>query len=274
MRSLRFTQNIALSLAVYLTADLSWSQSVTETVLRESPKLSMSLGLIYDSNLQQASASSNQQGIMTRLNPRYKLNDTYTSIGSLGLSQRFTQENRTDLTNMALSVSRQPLALGRTADLRPTVSLILPTNQVQRDIDTLQAALRTTVSVFARTNTPFILETGATLQLNSHQFSISRENGPNLQTRATPYLSLGWTFADKVQVLATQAYDSAWTYRGKQRTNFDFDQSVTYIGGRRWSMTVGHNNSGNLLTADGQHSNVALFDRRSSTVYLSGILNY
>lgn len=272
---MRNTLCIAVFSAIHLLVSSAFAQqSITEKILREAPRLSWSASLTADSNLQNTSTYENDRGALMRLSPRYRINDQFTAIGSLGISQRFTQENRTDMTNTLLSISRNPVRIGTVGDLRATGSLILPTNEIQREKESLRGALRLGTNFFVRTNTSFILETGASATLNNHQYSVSAFNQPNIRWRATPYINTGWAPNDKWQLLMYGAYDAARTYRGTYRGFFTLDESITYIPSREWSVTLGHTNAGSITTMDGQNSNVAFFDSRTSVFYLNGTFNF
>lgn len=270
---------LALCFVVFATAQLLVprafaQQSITEKILRESPRLSWSVGLTADTNLQDTTTYENDRGALMRVSPRYRINEQFTAIASLGVSQRFTQENRTDLTNTTLSLSRNPVRIGSIGDLRTTGSLILPSNEIQRERESLRGSLRLGTNFFVRTNTSFILESGASVTLNNHQFSVSAFNMPNIQWRASPYINTGWAPNDKWQLLVYGAYDAAWTYRNTYRGFFTLDESITYIPSREWSVTAGHTNAGSITTLDGQSSNVAFFDSRTSVFYLNGTFNF
>lgn len=271
MKTVKLTLS-ALALLLF-SATEAFALTVAEKMLRESPRLSWNMGLTYDANLQSEETYEAQRGLLGRLSPRYRLSDAYTLIGSVGISQRLTQENRSEMTNTTLSVSRNPIRLG-IGDLRMTGSLILPTNLRQRKNESFRAAARLGANYFIRTNTPLILEAGASATLNNHRYNISAYDQANIQRRATPYITVGWGLGDHWQVTAYNAYDATWTYRDTYRGFFTLDQSITYIPNRKMSFTVGHNNAGSVVTLDGRDSNVAFFNTRTSTVYFNGTFNY
>lgn len=229
--------------------------------------------MTYDSNFQSADTYQNSQGMLFRVTPRYRLTDKLTVIASAGVTQRFTQEDRSDLANTTIALSRTPFRVGP-GDMRVTSSVVLPTNQIQRDKESLQGAGRLGINYFIRTNTNFIWEMGGFATLNSHRYSVSAYDQANIQWRVSPYANIGWTFKDKWQPMLYVAYDRAWTYRNTPREFFTLDESLTYIGGRVWSATIGHTNAGSIVSKDGQSSNVAFFDSRTSVVYINGTFNY
>ncbi len=257
-----------------LTKSAIAQQSITEKILRESPRLSWSMSLTADTNAQAEDTYENQRGALFRASPRYRINDQFTAIASLGVTQRFTQESRSDLTNATLSISRNPIRVGTLGDLRTTGSLILPANEIQRERESLRGALRLATNFFVRTNTSFIFENGVSATMNNHQYSISAFNTPNIHWRLTPYINAGWGPNDRWQFFVYGAYDSTWTYRDTYRGFFTLDESITYIAGRQWSFTVGHTNAGSITTLDGRNSNVAFYDSRSSVFYVNGTYNF
>lgn len=268
---LRIAAAAAFSL---LTNSAFAQQSISEKILRESPRLSWSASFTADSNLQDTDTYENERGALMRVSPRYRINESFTAIASLGVTQRFTQENRTDMTNATISLSRNPMRIGTLGDLRATGTLILPTNEIQRDKESLRGALRLGTNFFVRTNTSFILETGISATMNNHQYSVSAFDTPNIQWRTSPYINMGWGPNDKWQFFLYSGYDSTWTYRNTYRGFFTLDESITYIPSREWSFTAGHTNAGSITTLDGRNSNIAFYDTRTSVFYLNGTFNF
>jgi len=249
------------------------AQTLSEKLLRESPDLSFNIGLAYEGNTQKTSSYDNQQLGSITVSPRYKVSENYTAIGRVGFTQSYTQDNRSDMTNTSLGFTRKPIPIGTIADLRPTLSLILPTNSQQRYRDSLLGGAQFTASAFFRTHTRWILGLGTRFRQNFHEFTISSVQGANIETLMQPFLTVGISVG-KFQFATQSSYTLARTYRGTVRQFFSGDQSITYIPSRELSFSLGHNNQGSLLTQDGQSSNVDLFDRRRSIFYFSAVLNY
>jgi len=269
--------NIARELiltAVILASQTVHAQTITEKIQREAPRLSATMGVTYDSNLQESETYEHAAGVLVRGIARYRLNDDYLLSASTGLTQRMTQENRTDMINTTITLAHTPFAIGTLGDMRPLVSLVLPTNGIQRDKESLRGALRAGAAFYVKTNSNFIMETGASVTLNNHQYSRSAFDVANIQWRGSPYIIVGWSFGDHWQVTAYNGLEATRTYNGTDREFFELDQSITYIANRKWNVTLGHNNAGSVTTLDGRGSNVAFFDSRTSTVYLNGNFNF
>jgi len=218
-------------------------QTLQEKLLRQSPKLSFNASVNYEGNFQDVETYQNFQSTSFLFSPRYRVSKDYTLIGRVGFSQGLTHETRSDLTNTTVAITRTPLKLGSFADVRPTFSLVLPTNGQQRNKDSLRGSLRFTANAFYKTLKNLILTTGVTTQLNNHEFTISAERGANIQA-------------------------------GYRRHRFLLDQSISYIRSAKLSFSVGHTNSGSVLTQDGLSSNVQLFDSRWSVFYLGALYNF
>lgn len=248
-------------------------QTLQEKLLRQSPKLSFNASFNYQGNFQKTTTYQNVQNTSFIFSPRYRITDTYTLVGSLGFAQGLTQENRSDLTNTRIALTRRPISVAGVADVRPTLSLILPTNQEQRERDSLRGALRLTANAFYKTIKNAILTTGLTAQLNNHRFTISARQGANVQTLLQPFVVIGYVLGP-FQLSTYSAHSTAFTYRGGRRHRFLLDQSVSYIRSANLSFSLGHTNGGSVLTQDGLGSNVRLWDSRSSTFYLGALYNF
>lgn len=272
--TLKGGESLLTLLILTLFSHRSDAQSITEKIIRQSPRLSWSAGLTYDTNFQSPTTYENQQGMLTRITPRYRINDKLTLLASAGATQRFTQENRSDLTNASISLSRNPFAIGNVGDLRVTTTIVAPTNEISRDKESLLTSYRLGANFFVRTNTNFIWEMGGFATVNNHRYSVSAFNQPNIQYRLTPYGNIGWTFKERWQLMFYTDYTRAYTYRGNERGFFTLDESLTYIGGRRWSATIGVSNGGSVVAKDGQSSNIAFFNTRTTTTYINGTFNY
>ncbi len=151
--------------------------------------------------------------------------------------------------------------------------MVFATNSEDRYRDSMRGALQLSAGGFYRTHTNFILGGGLSFRQNNHEFTISARGGANIERVATASLNLGYTLG-KFQFFTQNSYSLAQTYRGTDRNNFGFDQSITYIPNREYNFTIGHSNQGSVLSRDGQSSNVDLFDTRSSVIYLSALYNF
>ncbi len=249
------------------------AQTLSETLLRESPKLSINLGYNYETNLQKSTTYQNSQSSAFQISPRYRLTDEYTLIAQTGFSQSLSRERRSDMINSSVGVTRNPISILDVADLRPTLSLTLPTNSMQRQDDSLRGAATLTGIAYFRTFSRWIFAVGSQARINNHQFSISAINGANLQTQVAAFGTVGYTLG-KFQLVARGSQRTAWSYRGKRYGFFGLDQSITYIPNRKMAFSIGHSNQGNILARDGLRSNVALFNSRTSVVYLGALYNY
>lgn len=251
---------------------------MTEKILREAPRLSWTLTGSYNSNLQERDSYQNMQSSVFFVSPRYRLNDKFMIIGSTGLQQAMADsnlnfQNRTDFTNTSIGISRNPFPVGKYGDMRLTTALVLPSNQFNRENQTFNGALRGTVNYFVRTNSNFVWDVDMSALVNNHTYSIDFRGNGNVQYSVTPFQDIGFVFAKHWQFIAYQAYTSAWDYRGERRGFFTFDESLTYAKSRRWNASLGVTNAGSILKPDGQNSNVALFDTRTTTLYVQGSVN-
>lgn len=256
-----------------LLFESTFAQTLSEKLLRQAPPLSINMSMDYESNLQNFDAYDSRQASSFRVSPRYRLNDTYTIVGTTGFTQAFNQENKSDMLNSSIGITRSPINIAKLIDVRPTLSVIMPTNSVQRDKDSLNGAAQLTLSSFVRTRSPLILGLGSQFRLNTHKFTVSAISGPNIQSIVTPFATLGYVLG-KFQLVARGSYSAAQTYRGKNKNFFSLDESVSYILNPKTSFYVGHTNRGSTLSGDGQTSNVELFNTRSSIVYLGALYNY
>lgn len=268
------TKYVALFLGLLFMGSNAQAQTLQEKILLESPRFSFNANFDYSTNLQDTDTFQNRRNSVIGLSPRYRLNDTWTLLGRAGFAQSFTQENRSDLLNTSLSITRRPYKLGRYANLRPTYTLILPTNEVQRNDDSLNGALQVSGNAFINTNTNFILAFGASGRLNTHDFSISAISGANIERVISAWNTLGWQITPKWQIIGQSVYRVATTYRGSNRNQFVLAQSITYIPSRKYSISVGHDNRGSVFQKDGSGSNVNLFESTTSVFFVSALLNF
>ena len=266
-------KHLILTVLVLLISQMGYAQTLTEKLLRQSPKLSYNISLDYESNLQKSDTYQNAQSTSVRISPRYRINDTYTLLGFAGFTQSLTQENRSDLNNTVIAISRKPTPIAGIMDVRPTLSVTLATNELQRNKDSLRGAIQLSTSGFFRTNSSLIAGLGARFRLNNHRYSVSAIRGANIKTMITPSAIVGWSFG-KFQLVTSNAYSYGTTYRGTRRGNFSLDQSLTYIPTAKMNFSIGHNNRGSVLSRDGRSSNVDVFNSKTSVFYVSALYNY
>lgn len=105
-----------------------------------------------------------------------------------------------------------------------------------------------------------------------YQYTTSLSGKSNYHYSLGNRLVIAYAINNKWSLTLDNIYSRATTHGGRSVDTFAFDQSITYAYAKNIDLSLGHNNSGNALAANGLDSAVELTDRRSATVYSA--LNY
>ncbi len=100
-----------------------------------------------------------------------------------------------------------------------------------------------------------------------HQYTTSRTGASNNEYSFIQQSSLLMQMNSHLSLSLFGSYTRHWTYERNTKDAFLFDQSLTWSINSNFSLTLGHNNQGNALAANGVDSGVDIYDINSSTIY-------
>lgn len=211
--------------------------------------------------------------------PTLRVSDVHRLTLGMGVVHDFRAfEDATALTNGRLGLWRTPYTLAQGVTLMPRISARLPFNDrsLRSDslVTSLQADARLGIDLSDRTGLPLSVLGTLSFARNLHTFSTSTSGASNSAWEMSEGLTLDLALGAKVSVFGSATFSHTWSYEGSPRSQFEFGEGVQVEVSQGVWVVVGHTNSGNTLRANGQDSNIALFDPNASSVYGSMSFSY
>jgi len=209
-----------------------------------------------------------------------------TAIGKLSLRLAFA-EDLNDSENTAngfadtiASYSLPPIKWVQpnfTTSLAFSLSGVAPTSKVSQKQTQLRGALSTAVAAGISGETRDYGSFSAGLSISAgrsfHAYEEDINGAVLAQYSSNQILTAGYSIA-KFSFDFEFWNRSRWTYQNNVRQNFILSQELGYAVTPNFSVAIGHTNEGSALKANGQESNIELFDEDSSTIYGSLGVSY
>lgn len=190
-------------------------------------------------------------------------------------SQSLHGERRLLLQNTMLGLMHTPVpVLGDVLSYRLKVTVILPTNENDRELASLRGAVVLGNRFFINIKALPALSSFYQLNLSKsfHGYETTASGESNNQFSVGHTLLTNFDIG-KFYVQVVPRVSSRWTYEGTPSSSFELAEEVGVNLGR-FSLGVGHTNSDNLVKANGRDSNFSVFDRDTSTYYMTANLSF
>lgn len=206
------------------------------------------------------------------LAPHYSFNRTWSIGASFGVSQSISNEERKTIANDGRAGLRyKGGALNSFTKWGLNSGFVLPLSKKSRINDSLYTAFSIAPhfsfdlkDVGLENLTP-----NYTLSLSRafHKYTTSITGGAKKQYNVQNIFGLDYQVANKFSVSGSFSHSTAWTYHGTRSNSFGLGQSLGYQTSKNSSISVGHENGGDMLRSNGQDSNVSFINENSSSIY-------
>jgi hypothetical protein len=245
------------------------AQTLEEQRLRSKSPWNFLNDFTVDSNAQDVNAIDNSSGVTYTSGLRYALNpkQIFWAFGSG--SKRFTGEERLDLLDTVLRFEQVLDQKLFTMSQRLRFDAVLPTNDFVHEQTSFMGAVVGQIRFTKALPYRMFLIWNNRLRWNFHDFRVSELGIPNIQTTAGTLLNLSFAATPKLQTSLGLGWSLARTYKSVLKDFYSIDINASYVLTKEWSMTGGWTTAGSPYTADGQNSNIKLFDERDTTFYFS-----
>lgn len=259
------------------------TQSVkTQQVVDASVKpFSISAQLSRSRNLVDFKDGSRSDSIEVLVLPSYKTANGGVSL-RLGYAQDLNDpENIANgMTDAVVGFSLLPTVWKHTStstSLGFSISGILPTSKVSQKQTQLKGALSTSMSLGLKTNPETYGQFNVGISVSAgrsfHAFEEDVNGSVLSQYSSNQILSAGYSISDFS--MSFEFWNrSRWTYQNNVRQSFIMSQELGYGINPNFSIAIGHTNEGSALKANGQDSNIGLFNEDTSTIYGSLGVSY
>lgn len=198
--------------------------------------------------------------------------DAYTAI-----SKDMRNDRDAKFQNANVGISHTPvsiLGMGDQIKYRAKLTAILPTEQEAREVADFRGGLSLGNRFFfsPKATPAFSGYYQLSLGRNFHQYETTGLGEAN-QAYSIGHTLLTQVELGKFYLQFVPRITSRFTYQGTPSTRFEH---ITEIGAGlgAWSLGLGHTNSDNFYKANGQDSNLSLFDRDTSNYYFTASLAF
>jgi hypothetical protein len=276
----KLATGLFLLLGLITSETLVASTSILKNSLIKSPFTS-TVRVLRVSSLYDLNNGEKFDSVEYNLGFKYAL--TRGSLSSqLGYSQNLNNDQSSAMSDSNLTFTDKSYSVfGRpkVANMTwvPSATLIIPISEQSREVEQLHTATIAGVgfALLADAGSSWSglgSELKLTLGKNFHQFETDKNgvilnNISSNQSLGLFYSINGWSFS------LGYAHRIRWPYAGEAKQSFELSQDVTYSSRSKWSVSLGHTNSGASLKPNGQDSNVALIDEEGSAIYLGFALS-
>lgn len=254
-----------------MTPVLSTTASAVAAPEETKSKVSGTLGLAYSRNLVLHADENDAHDMEYAAGLVYVMNPSYSTFAKFAIVQDLKGNNETDFDSNSVGLSHAMIPFGAYFAFSPGASVTLPLSKEQKLRQSFQGGLTIKGGFgFNPTTSPYPnLISGLVFAFNrnAHQFDTTTQGKPNTQTGALQILSLGYKITDQISISASGTHTNLWYYNGTSRDAFGFGQSIDYAPFEALSFSVGHENRGSTLRADGISSNVRILNENTSAIF-------
>lgn len=245
------------------------AQTLEEQRLRSVSPWNFLNDFTIDTNAQDVNAIDNSSGVTYTTGFRYKLSSKRNFWAFGRLSKRFTGEERFDPLDTILRVEQVLDQKILSMSTRARVDVTLPTNEFIREQTSFVGALGGQLRLTKVLPYKLFFALNNNLRWNFHDYRVSELGIANIQASASTLATLSYAATPKIQTTVSLGWSLAKSYENTFTDFYSIDLSASYVLTDQWSILGGWTTAGSPFTADGQNSNIRLFDERDTTFYFS-----
>lgn len=265
-----YLRGLVISVLVLCLGQQAFSQTLEEQRLRSRQKLNYLNDVTVDTNPQSMDAYDHASGVTYTLGIKYAPESVKRSnIWVMArMSKRFNGEEILGLLDTIVRFEKSVDAFFGWAP-RFRVDMILPTNEFVHEQTSFLGATSFQTRLGRSLTPKLYMILVNTLRWNFHEYRVSEIGAVNIQSTLSSFGVLAYTASPKIQLGTEFGWSWARTYQGNIRNNYLLGGFASYVINPQWSSTVGVSTFASPMTADGQSSNIKIFNERFTTTYLS-----
>ena len=228
--------------------------------------LSLSVDLYASSNRLDTATSGADRALNAELLFKYQLNEQ----SHVFIKQDFSYSNvgisNLEASNTALGSGLTIFKLSDQTSITPTLRVILPSNEEDRNKDGLKSAVAVKLALTTETTTllPISYSFSTEALKNFHKFENNADLEANLSYRLRTIAALEISLSKNLTFSLAGLYDSGRTYQEALKTGFLLAQEASYSFTDTTAAFIAHENSGDARAANGTNSNIVIADKYSS----------
>jgi hypothetical protein len=271
------TMLLVMGASAQVLAEEVASSSVAASAPRSINKFSLSSSVGYSTSLHEPSADEKTDSLSADFVPSYKISDSLILGSYFGFAKDLRGEQSLNFNDSRLDLSQKGPELFAGLQSAVALSVAIPLTVESRD----RKSLLSSVSVGPRVSRS--LDIAPKLALNAqyrlgltkniHRYETATTGAVNTSHSLSNRVLLGFDY-DAFSLSFDFKHSLGISYLGGARANFETSSELAWSATEALAFAIGLSNSGALYKADGQSSNVTLFDEQSSNIYVQATATF
>jgi len=241
-------------------------QSSTQKIEKKESLLSrfkLEFGLEHSQNVSVDELSRRSSSLDLGFGLMFKVNDNSSLFYKSALSRSNTPPNDTEMSDSIIGLSIKGYEITEQFRTSHALLSIIPTSEKSQKENRLFAGVG--MSNGLSYSTDFITTSySLSVARNFHEYDFNADGLANIQYSLGHKVELSIAFAEKWSFVNSGTYKTAWTYANKQRFAFEYHSDLVFDASDKMSLNLGTSNVGNALKANGQDSNIKVYDENTS----------
>jgi hypothetical protein len=264
-----------LAALLFATIDVraraSEGSNTASTIETESP-LRLSLLLRGDSTFQEPGETQHSAETSFWMAPAYKLNSNLNLSSLFIITKDLTDEKETKASDFLISLRHRGWQLSKVFRISPAMTTKIPTSKRSSKDEGLVTAVKLGPRLYMDLG-PISAFHDIGIYQSFHKYETSLTQKSNAQNSLVNWTNINLSLRQWFALDFTMQYTTAWTYGGNLQSSFEFESALNFELSRLATLALGVTNGGNIYSADGASSNLALYDPDKSTFFTSLSLN-
>lgn len=225
---------------------------------------------------QKAISNGSQQdkdktGYSFSLEPVYKINDQMSLKAYVSYEVNSKNELQSDFTDLLASFYFYKAQITPKITFRPYLTTTLPLSKDSKQRQQMNMGSGVGGTFAGRTKIGpgiFSAAAGISAQKYFHRYETALNNILNTSYYSAQQISSSWEHKS-FGINGLFRHINSWNYEGTMKESFLHMQALSYMVTEKLSFSIGHTNTGNVLSPNQEEIDIKLVDSDSSTFFLS-----
>lgn len=262
-----------LTISICCSSFASTTLKQIEELKNNKNKWSVSISTEMAGNTQDKNTSAYSSYSEFLVLPTYNYNDNYALTMMSGVVKEFSGEQQTLMTNTIIGVkSRTNVNIIEGVLSFPSISMTLPTNDVDRRDNTFMAALTLSSNFIKSTDIakwPVTLVYGASYKKNVHKYETNASFAQNISQILSQSLAISTDINKIINISVAGAYKMGLAYNDNFLSTYSLSESINFDLSDKNYLSLGHVVGGNALAYNGRDLDIKAFDAVNSQFFIN-----
>lgn len=232
-------------------------------------KFSALLDVNFETNGQELNSDQKNLNSTNWLFLYYKINNDFRTRMWLSYSKSLSQNYEESFNDTRITTYYKTLNITDKLTFTPSVGAVIPTSERSSRRDGLHLGVELSPSFGYMVNEKFRVSYLPRVIKNFHEFTTSENNRVNVEYGLLQFLSMSYSFSDKIYLAPTLIYSDRWTYLGTQRDPaYVTLVELGYRYSRDLSFAIGTSTGGSVsVRENGPDQNIEIFNNNRTSYY-------